>query len=108
MQNLMRYNDWKNDPLSQGCPINQIAARGDLAPVNNTIYFCTPGAFGAINAKITSATMLKDWKASVVGGPTHEFLKPFGWTREVEKQFPTAFHYGQPKLFNFDFRTVNI
>jgi len=108
MQALMRYNDWKNDPLSLNCPLNQISSRLDLAPVNNTVYFCAPGAFGAVNAKITSATLMKDHKASVVGGPTHETLPPFGWTHEVEKEFPSAFHYGQPKLFNFDWKTVNI
>jgi hypothetical protein len=30
MQFLMTYNDWRNDPLSQGYPENAIAARSDL------------------------------------------------------------------------------
>jgi hypothetical protein len=29
---LMRYNDWKHDPLSGGAPFAAVCGRGDLAP----------------------------------------------------------------------------
>jgi len=31
-KHLMRYNDWRHDPLSQGSPFASICGRGDLAP----------------------------------------------------------------------------
>ena len=55
---ILRYNDYKNDPLSLGDPTNTISARGDLSRVKNRI-----GAFFAYDAKATS------WQRIVSGGP---------------------------------------
>jgi len=105
MQEIMRYNDYEHDPLSLGCSCNQLACRGDLA-VNNATTFCSPGAFGAINAKITSSSRVPHFEAVIIGGPTHQSLPPFEWTEAIDQQFPTTKHYGQPKRFNFRWQTV--
>jgi len=96
-QQIVRYNDWQHDPLSLDCPINQIASRADLTPVNSTVSFCPRALFGAINGKITSSNMVKERRAAIIGGPTHQSLPPFSWSN-----YPTAPHYGQPTVFNFD------
>jgi len=106
LQTLMRYNDWEHDPLSLGCPLNQIASRLDLAPSNSTAIFCSPAAFGAINGKITSASQVPQLQASIIGGPTHDTQPVFAWTSQVSEQFATTFHYGQPQSFDFDWMTV--
>jgi len=100
LQVLVRYNNWQHDPLSLGCPLNQIASRLDLSP--NTTGFCGAAAFGAINGKITSSSMVPTLSAKIVAGPTHDQQPVFSWTPEVEKAFPTTFHYGQPKTFDFE------
>jgi len=100
----MRYNDFQNDPLSLGCPNNQIACRADLATKNAT-SFCSPGAFGAINAKITSSSRVYNFEAVIIGGPTHQSLPPFEWTAAIDQRFGTK-HYGQPKRFDFRWQFV--
>jgi len=107
LQTLMRYNDWQHDPLSLGCPENAIAARLDLAPLNFTGTYCAPGLNGAINAKITSSTMVKQLQASIVAGPTHDTQPVFSWTPEIEEQFPGSPHFGQPTTFDFEWLTVS-
>jgi len=104
MQRLMRYNDYQNDPLSMGCPDNQIACRADLAVANRT-SFCSAGAFGAINAKITSSSRVPEFEAVIIGGPTHQTLPPFEWTTEIDQRFGVK-HYGQPKRFDFRWQFV--
>eukprot|EP01116_Phalansterium_solitarium_P000183 TRINITY_DN10100_c0_g1_i1.p1 TRINITY_DN10100_c0_g1~~TRINITY_DN10100_c0_g1_i1.p1 ORF type:complete len:556 (-),score=154.75 TRINITY_DN10100_c0_g1_i1:222-1889(-) len=99
MQHLVRYNDWQHDPLSLGCPGNQLAARFDLSPSNTGN--CSAGAFGAINGKIASAEMTPRLAASIVAGPTHDSLPPFAWTAENERRFSNTLHVGQPRVFDF-------
>lgn len=101
---LMRYNNWQNDPLSLDCPMNQIASRGDLTPPNASPN-CYSGAFGAVNGKITSSSRIPRYQIEFVGGPTHDTQPVFAWTDAVNRQFNTA-HYGQPKVWNFDWQTV--
>jgi hypothetical protein len=100
MQKLMRYNDWKNDPLSLGCPKFALASRYDLAPPNNPLCPLIP--FGAINAKVTSASMAAAMQAAVIAGPTHDQQPIFSWTSEISQQFNTTSHVGQPQSFGFD------
>jgi hypothetical protein len=62
-KHVMRYNDWRHDPLSAGAPFAAICGRGDLAP---------EGAdFGPV---------LKGCYDSKVISPGHDALgKPPGW-----------------------------
>jgi hypothetical protein len=103
IQRLMRYNDWKNDPLSLGCPMNQLASRGDLSPPH--VPLCYRNTFGAVNAKITSSSDVSSYRAHFTVGPTHDTQPVFSWTPQIEAEFPTA-HYGQPKTFNFGWQVV--
>jgi hypothetical protein len=102
-KNFLRYNNWKNDPLSLGCPMNQLASRGDLSPIGNNQ--CYRGAFGAVNAKITSMSRVSKFETDLVVGPTHDTQPVFSWTPAIDAEFNTA-HYGQPKTFNFGWQTV--
>jgi hypothetical protein len=49
---IIRYNDYQNDPLSEGDPLNAIAARGDLRK--------EPIPFFAFDAKVTSYSRIKN------------------------------------------------
>eukprot|EP00494_Astrolonche_serrata_P008886 UN08930 len=77
MQYMMRYADYKNDPLSR-CDCNPpyssentIATRGDLNPANGTWHIPAQALRNhvATDAKITSYAMNKDLKTSVISGP---------------------------------------
>lgn len=103
LKKLMRYNDFEHDPIAKGCPMNQLASRGDLSPKG--LEHCYRDAFGAVNSKITSSSRIAKYEAEIVAGPTHDTQPVFSWTPEIEAEFPTA-HYGQPKTFNFDWQTV--
>jgi len=105
LQTLMRYNDWQNDPLALGCPVNMIACRADLTPGNGTAA-CPSGAFGAVNGKITSSSMVPSFQASIIGGPTHDTQPVFEWTEQVSEKFWQTKHYGQPETFDFDWFNV--
>jgi hypothetical protein len=74
VQTFMRSNHYgSSDPLAP-TPVDAIAARGDLGPRGF--------AFGAIDAKITSASMMKNGMAVVaINGPTtSDGLPPFTWS----------------------------
>lgn len=103
LQTLMRYNNWKNDPLSLGCPMNQLASRGDLSPANMPL--CYRNAFGAVNAKITNSHEVAKFRTQFVAGPTHDTQPVFSWTPEINALFPTP-HYGQPHTFNFGWQST--
>jgi hypothetical protein len=107
LQRLMRSNDFKNDPLSLGCPNFQLAARADFAPPNPKPSWgglCHRGAFGATNGKLTTSAWAKSPAptASIICGPTSQSLPAFQW----DGTFPTP-HAGQPKVFNFDWVQVS-
>jgi hypothetical protein len=98
LQRFMRYNDWNHDPRSLNCPMNQIAARGDLSPEGDPM--CLRGAFGAVNAKIASSARVPQFSVDLVVGPTHDSMPVFSWTPEFVSKFPVP-HYGQAQVYNF-------
>ena len=53
MKEFMHYNNYTNDPFSQGKPTESIAARGDLREKN-------PICFGAFDSKLSSVRELKE------------------------------------------------
>eukprot|EP01006_Ploeotia_vitrea_P042881 TRINITY_DN66667_c5_g3_i2.p1 TRINITY_DN66667_c5_g3~~TRINITY_DN66667_c5_g3_i2.p1 ORF type:complete len:594 (+),score=266.34 TRINITY_DN66667_c5_g3_i2:1060-2841(+) len=97
---VLRYNDWRHDPLQLGNPAYAISSRYDL------LSEMTPptrknDAFGGIDTKVTNAAMMADrLTVSAQSGPTTSHGQPpFSWS-----QFPTGVpHYGQPETFNFSF-----
>jgi len=94
MQWVMRWNDFREEPISNGDPLRAIAARGDLSkpPPNGRRR-----AFGAIDSKVSSwrSVELGHIAAVAVAGPTREQQPPFCWTDDFMES-----HQGHPRCFN--------
>ncbi|KAM4616130.1 putative phospholipase B-like 2 [Polymixia lowei] len=107
MVRLMRYNNFKEDPLSRcdGCnpPANgenTISARSDLNPANGTYPF---GALrqrqhGGTDMKMTSFGMFREFGMLAVNGPTWDQVPPFQWSTSPYKDL---LHMGHPDLWAF-------
>jgi hypothetical protein len=98
-QSLLRYNNWKNDPLSGGNPWGAIAARGDLATTGYQ-------AEGAIDGKITNNTLIRAGQVSIIAGPTYQQQPVFCWSTARPSVAATP-HEGQPDCFDFDWLIVD-
>uniref|UniRef100_A0A673CQH4 Phospholipase B-like n=1 Tax=Sphaeramia orbicularis TaxID=375764 RepID=A0A673CQH4_9TELE len=107
MIRLMRYNNFKEDPLSkcEGCipPANgenAISARSDLNPANGTYPF---GALkqrphGGTDMKMTSYWMFRDYGMMAVSGPTWDQVPPFQWSASP---YTDLLHMGHPDTWAF-------
>ncbi|XP_035514856.1 putative phospholipase B-like 2 [Morone saxatilis] len=107
MVRLMRYNNFKEDPLSkcEGCDPpangeNAISARSDLNPANGTYPF---GALrqrphGGTDMKLTSYGMFRDYGMIAVNGPTWDQVPPFQWSTSPYKDL---LHMGHPDTWTF-------
>jgi hypothetical protein len=95
---VLRYNDFKHDPLSHGDTGLTISSRFDV--VNATE--CS----GALDAKMSSAKMLRAGTlAEIISGPSaggKSDLPIFSWKGCKE----TILHNGMPDSFNFDWIKV--
>lgn len=109
LMQLMRYNDYKYDPLSRcNCTPpysagNAIAARNDLNPANGTYPFPALGhrSYGATDAKVTSFRLALSQQMYAVCGPTTgKSLPNFQWSKTDFNSLP---HIMQPDLFNFTY-----
>jgi len=94
---LMRYNDYKFDPYSEGDPMNAICSRGDLETVNAT-------AFGCYDSKCTNQDMMTSLSAYIINGPTTQGLPPFSWVPPFSN---TTAHYGEPTTYNFPWEQIS-
>lgn len=102
---VMRGNDWRQDPLSEGHPICAVCGRGDLDP-------SAPEARGCYDTKVTSYRLALEMTSEAVNGPTTgggvggnwwNKLPTFDWD-VIETRLQTSLvHEGQPKRFNFKF-----
>jgi len=81
--NLLRENNYKTDPLSQGCVQNTLGARFDLPSLPSCpAKIARPRAYGAVDVKVTSFAMHKERSALVVSGPTQSASAPgFSWSK---------------------------
>ena len=102
VKSVMQYNHWFEDALSKNDSCHAIACRGDLEPDPES-----RGAFGALDAKISSAAMARQadnlpYKPSVLarlGPSTSEGLLPvFCWSSFAGEG---GSHAGQPNCFDF-------
>uniref|UniRef100_A0AAR2JWN1 Phospholipase B-like n=1 Tax=Pygocentrus nattereri TaxID=42514 RepID=A0AAR2JWN1_PYGNA len=112
MVRLMRYNNFKNDPLSEceGCDPphngeNAISARSDLNPANGTYPF---GALrqrphGGTDMKVTSYGLFKQYELLAVSGPTWDEVPVFEWSTSP---YRNLLHLGHPD--RWDFPTVHV
>ena len=107
MTKLMRYNNFKKDPLSK-CDCsppysgeNAISARNDLNPKSGTYPFGALGhrSHGGTDMKLTSSKMIHDLEFVAFGGPTYDDLPPFQWSKvDFGKDTP---HFGHPDIWQF-------
>ncbi|KAG8006400.1 Phospholipase B-like 1 [Nibea albiflora] len=89
---IMRFNDYKKDPYSEGNPCKSICCRGDLNEMN-------PSPSGCYDTKVTDFLMAGEFKAEAVNGPTtQDGLPPFIWDK-----FSSISHQGLPDFYNFTF-----
>jgi len=103
---LMRYNDFKNDPLSKcNCtpPFTAeyaIAARCDLNDPNGRYPFSTLGLrpHGAIDVKLTNSELFSKLEMVANSGPTYENQPAFQWSTS---KFVGIRHEGQPDKWAF-------
>ncbi|KAI1900523.1 hypothetical protein AGOR_G00050810 [Albula goreensis] len=107
MVRLMRYNNFKEDPLSkcQGCDPpnngeNAISARSDLNPSNGTYPF---GALkqrphGGTDMKLTSYAMHREYQLLAVSGPTCDQVPAFQWSTSP---YSGLLHMGHPDRWAF-------
>jgi len=98
MKDIMRYNQYQSDPLSLGDACNGIAARCDLNVAENGKR---ASPFGAIDAKITEASLAARQISEAVSGPAWTWQPPFAWTKRWNSP-----HHGQPQVYDFDWQTM--
>jgi len=98
MQHIMRYNEWKTDPLSGGDACNSIAARCDLSTSE-------PDASGALDAKLTSYELFSKMQARIIGGPTHQDQPVWVWSTS---KWPDLMHYGEPDSWDFSWQLMDL
>lgn len=104
---LMRYNDYQNDPLSKcNCTppysaINAISARCDLNPEDGKYPFPSLGhrPMGGTDMKLTNLDMFLLQQFVAIGGPTYDPLPPFQWSKSSVSKLR---HFGQPDKFQFE------
>ncbi|KAK5574496.1 hypothetical protein RB653_009749 [Dictyostelium firmibasis] len=94
-QDIMRYNDFQNDPLSRGDAANQISSRFDLNPPTSEDY----DAFGGVDSKVTSFSLVNQLLVIAQSGPTHDQEPPFQWSdANWSNIYPSI---GMPNLYDF-------
>ncbi|KNC47957.1 uncharacterized protein AMSG_04191 [Thecamonas trahens ATCC 50062] len=93
MKAIMRYNDYKHDPLSNGNSMWAICSRGDLS--------ASPNPGGCYDSKVAHLKDLDSLSMHFISGPTRSSgLPAFKWTPEFSAM---AKHVGIPEVFDFDF-----
>ena len=96
-KDFMRYNDYKNDNLSENNPSKTIAARSDLKTNGKSCH-------GAIDAKFVSIKELLDKKniIHIISGPSNEQQPTFNWSNTTCISNPDIMsHIGQNEVWNF-------
>ncbi|KXZ56769.1 hypothetical protein GPECTOR_1g693 [Gonium pectorale] len=97
LKRLMRYNDWRHDPVAEGNPVGAVCARGDLAPGEEAL------AKGCFDSKVTNLHLLSKLESEVVGGPTAQGQPPFSWSDPRWAGLP---HRGMPDTHDFDWERM--
>jgi hypothetical protein len=91
-KHIMRYNDYEQDPISNGNPLYAIASRVDLDPEQ-------PQCFGALDAKISSYSLWKAGQTIVTqSGPTQQ-QPVFEFNNTLAPD--CGLHAGMPEVFRF-------
>ena len=102
---FIRYNDYKNDSLSQNDPSKTIASREDLR--NDNFTQC----YGAIDAKFISVKDLLEKKnlIYIISGPTNDQQETFSWSNTSCRCNRTNMsHIGHNDVWNFSWVNYSI
>ena len=100
MKDFMQYNDYKNDPFSNGEPTESVSARGDVREKN-------PICYGAFDTKLGSVKELKENKTKTIylySGATKQVKPLLNFNSEGCKNVK---HIGIPDEPNNDWVTFN-
>ena len=104
-QKFMRYNDWKNDELSNGDAGQSILSRYDLRP-DECLHFGTmkscPAPFGGIDAKTTNYNLALELKFDGCSSPQYETQPAWEFGTGKYKDVP---YEGLPKKWEFPWVT---
>jgi len=103
MQRMIRYNDWKNDPFSQGNPCNQISSRCDLVQGDPSNPDTQLSAFGSVDGKMVDYFAMQKGITYAQAGPTFDQQPAFTWKNPLWQSEP---HAGQPDDFQFSWQTM--
>lgn len=98
MQHIMRYNNWRQDPFSEGNPCNAISSRCDLVEGNSPNPDTALSAFGSVDGKVTDFHLASKGQAWIQAGPTWDTQPVFTWNNAKWTAQP---HEGQPTTFKF-------
>eukprot|EP00043_Microstomoeca_roanoka_P016564 m.169995 g.169995 ORF g.169995 m.169995 type:complete len:170 (+) comp16483_c1_seq5:48-557(+) len=110
MCDLMNSNDYKNDPLSQGSPCNQISARCDLpdAAFDEAGHQHTPPPsngpfpFGGIDSKNVDRLHVQQQLVRTISGMPYDHVPIFTF----QGQWDSVPHQGMPETFKFNWTTM--
>jgi len=95
MEKMIRYNDYKHDPLSLGNPGYAIASRNDLRENK-------PSCGGAYDGKVSSYSLITQNPTSlplrIINGPTYDQQPPFQFADQCA---PQVAHAGMPTNYKF-------
>lgn len=94
IENILRYNDYQNDPLAKNDPMNAISPRKDLEPTKAK-------TFGGIDSKVSSYSLVQKNVAAGQSGPTHDQQPVFTWAN-----WPNVIHPGMPETYDFPWVTL--
>ncbi len=94
---VLQFNQWQNDPFSQGDSAKSIAARYDL---RDPELKKRRVPFGGMDCKLTSIDKAQKLEAFAKAGPTSQDQPAFTWNDWTNT---TIIHNGQPDTWNFDF-----
>ena len=102
---FMRYNDYKNDNLSENDPSKTIASRSDLGDDEYT------SCHGAIDVKFISVKDLLERKnlIYIISGPSNDQQETFSWSNHTcrsDKEILS--HVGHNDIWNFPWVNYNI
>ena len=102
---FMRYNDYKNDNLSNNDPSKTIASRSDLG--DNNLTLC----HGAIDVKFISVKDLLERKnlIYIISGPSNDQQETFSWSNHTCRSDKDILsHVGHNDVWNFPWVNYNI
>lgn len=102
MRSLMQFNDWQNDPLSEGRPGKSISSRRDLEPDVDDVY-----PSGGVDSKISTVTLVLQQGGPIIDvrmGPTYDQQPVFCWSTLRSNE--TFSHEGQPDCFEYPWVTL--